>query len=70
MLLTILCVAQYNAIHDKTMDDPNFEKLTLELRRGIIALAVLSQLDEEQYGYSLIQLLAEKGLQVEQVPGG
>ena len=48
------------------MNDPNFEKLTLELRRGIITLAVLSQLDEEQYGYSLIQLLAEKGLQVEQ----
>ena len=48
------------------MDDPNLEKLILELRRGIITLAVLSQLDEEQYGYSLIQLLAEKGLQVEQ----
>jgi DNA-binding PadR family transcriptional regulator len=48
------------------MPDPNLEKLVLELRRGVITLAVLSQLDEEQYGYSLIQLLAEKGLQVEQ----
>ena len=48
------------------MDDTNLEKLILELRRGIIPFAVLSQLDEEQYGYSLIQLLAEKGLQVEQ----
>ena len=48
------------------MSDPNLEKLTLELRRGVIALAVLGQLREEQYGYSLIQLLAKKGLQVEQ----
>jgi len=48
------------------MTDPNLEKLTLELRRGIITLAVLSQLDEEQYGYSLIKLLAEKGVRVEQ----
>lgn len=48
------------------MSGPDLEKLTLELRRGVITLAVLGQLDEEQYGYSLIQLLAEKGLQVEQ----
>lgn len=48
------------------MSDPRLEKLTLELRRGVITLAVLSQLDEEQYGYSLIQLLAAQGLQVEQ----
>ena len=48
------------------MSDPNLEKLTLELRRGVITLAVLSQLDNPQYGYSLIQLLPEQGLQVEQ----
>jgi PadR family transcriptional regulator PadR len=48
------------------MSGPDLEKLTLELRRGVITLAVLGQLDEEQYGYSLIQLLAEKGLLVEQ----
>jgi PadR family transcriptional regulator PadR len=48
------------------MSNPNLEKLVLELRRGVIALAVLGQLSDEQYGYSLIQLLAEKGLQVEQ----
>lgn len=42
------------------------DKLTLELRRGVIVLAVLSQLEEEQYGYSLIQRLEGKGLQVEQ----
>ncbi len=48
------------------MSDSAFEKLILELRRGVISSAVLSQLDEEQYGYSLIQLLAQQGLKVEQ----
>ncbi len=37
----------------------------LELRRGLIVLAVLSQLDEEQYGYSLIKRLADKGLEID-----
>lgn len=38
----------------------------LELRRGVISLAVLSQLDEEQYGYSLLKRLAERGLELDQ----
>lgn len=37
-----------------------------ELRRGLIVMAVLSQLDEPQYGYSLIKLLSEKGFDVDQ----
>jgi DNA-binding PadR family transcriptional regulator len=41
-------------------------KLKLELRRGIVVLAVLSQLDIARYGYSLIQRLAEMGLDVEE----
>jgi DNA-binding PadR family transcriptional regulator len=48
------------------MTDPNLDKLNLELRRGVITLAVLSQLDEEQYGYSLIKRLSGLGLEVEQ----
>lgn len=40
------------------------ENLTLELRRGALVLAVLSQLQEEQYGYSLKQRLVEGGLEV------
>jgi PadR family transcriptional regulator PadR len=48
------------------MTDPNLDKLNLELRRGVITLAVLSQLDCEQYGYSLIKRLADLGLDVEQ----
>lgn len=40
--------------------------LRLELRRGIVVLAVLSQMDTARYGYSLIQQLAELGLDIEE----
>jgi DNA-binding PadR family transcriptional regulator len=43
-----------------------YQKLTQELRRGILVLAALSQLEEEKYGYSLISSLADKGLDIEQ----
>lgn len=42
------------------------EKLVLELRRGALVLATLSQLGSERYGYSLLQRLAERGLEIEQ----
>ena len=42
------------------------QNLVQELRRGVIVLAVLSQLDEEQYGYSLMKRLEDQGLQVDQ----
>jgi PadR family transcriptional regulator, regulatory protein PadR len=48
------------------MTNESFENLTSELRRGVIVMAVLSQLEDEQYGYSLINGLKEKGLQVDQ----
>lgn len=48
------------------MTDESFENVILELRRGVIVLAVLSQLDQEQYGYSLIKSLAEHGLEIDQ----
>jgi DNA-binding PadR family transcriptional regulator len=47
-------------------DHPLVENTILELRRGLIVLAVLAQLDEEQYGYSLIKRLSDKGLEVDQ----
>ncbi len=40
--------------------------LTTELRRGTLTLAVLSQLKTPQYGYSLVQLLEESGISIEQ----
>jgi len=43
-----------------------YENTLNELRRGMIVLAVLSQLGEEQYGYSLLKLLADQGLEVDQ----
>ena len=46
--------------------DDQIGKLRLELRRGIVVLAVLSQMDTARYGYSLIQRLAEQGLDIEE----
>lgn len=46
--------------------DENIDKLRLELRRGVVVLAVLSQVGDPQYGYSLVQRLAEQGLDVEE----
>lgn len=40
------------------------ENLGLELRRGALILAVLSQLSTRQYGYSLKQQLAARGLDI------
>ena len=47
------------------MDDP-IPNLINELRRGILVLSVLSQLEAQQYGYSLKQRLAERGLEIDQ----
>lgn len=44
----------------------SLENVAQELRRGVIVLAVLSQLSSEQYGYSLLKLLSEQGLEVDQ----
>jgi PadR family transcriptional regulator PadR len=49
------------------MENNNMQKnIVNELRRGIIVLAVLSQLDEEQYGYSLLKKLSDQGLEIDQ----
>lgn len=41
-------------------------KLRLEIRRGIVVLAVLSQMDTARYGYSLIQQLTAQGFEIEE----
>ncbi|MFY7760928.1 PadR family transcriptional regulator [Aquidulcibacter sp.] len=46
-------------------DDPFF-KFEGDLRRGVIALATLSQLVTAQYGYSLRQKLTEQGMEIEE----
>jgi len=46
--------------------DEQFDNLRLELRRGVVVLAVLSQMDTARYGYNLIQRLADQGLDIEE----
>jgi PadR family transcriptional regulator PadR len=48
------------------MDQELFDNFKLELRRGSLTLAVLSQLKREHYGYSLRKALAELGLDIEE----
>ena len=48
------------------MTNESLENGILELRRGVIVLAVISRLAQEQYGYSLIKSLAEAGLEIDQ----
>jgi DNA-binding PadR family transcriptional regulator len=46
--------------------DEHVEQLRLELRRGIVVLAVLRVLSSPSYGYNLIQRLAGLGLDIEE----
>lgn len=43
-----------------------YDKLELELRRGVVVLAALSQLRTPRYGYGLRQALADKGMPIEE----
>jgi len=43
-----------------------FENLKLELRRGCLTLAVLTQLRRERYGYTLRKALADDGLEIDE----
>jgi PadR family transcriptional regulator PadR len=47
-------------------NDELLQNILLEMRRGLIVLAALSQLRKEQYGYSLLKALADEGLEVDQ----
>jgi len=47
-------------------DTDIFESLRQELRRGTLILAVLAQLREERYGYSLRQALASVGVEIDE----
>jgi DNA-binding PadR family transcriptional regulator len=43
-----------------------YDKLEQELRRGVLVLAVLSQLHALRYGYELRQSLVNRGLPIEE----
>lgn len=47
-------------------DTDIFESLRQELRRGTLILAVLAQLREERYGYSLRQALSDVGVEIDE----
>ena len=62
-MVDLLCATQYVY----PMGDPDaFNKLELELRRGVVVLATLSQLRTPRYGYELRQALADKGMPIEE----
>ncbi len=42
------------------------QNMLLELRRGVLSLAVLSQLNREEYGYSLLKALSDQGMEIDQ----
>ncbi len=52
------------------MDDKQYQELLdpyiQELRRGLIVMAVLSRLEEPQYGYSLIKQLVDRDFDIDQ----
>jgi len=64
--LTLLCIIQYNTSMMNEKHTKDFAKLKQEMRRGVIVLAAMSQLKQEQYGYSLIKSLKKKGFDVGQ----
>src|ERR1700729_1872422 len=49
-----------------TLTENLFENLRLELRRGCLTLAVLAQLKQEHYGYTLRKALASRGMEIEE----
>jgi len=51
---------------EAAVDPQLLDSLRLELRRGCLVVAVLAQLREEHYGYTLRKALADKGLAIEE----
>ncbi len=49
-----------------TVAENALENLRQELRRGCLALAVLAQLREEHYGYTLRKALSVHGMEIEE----
>ena len=47
-------------------NDELVQNMLLELRRGVLSIAVLSQLTQEEYGYSLLKALSDRGLKIEE----
>jgi len=65
MYLTIVYVIQYNGAEVMKVDESLIQNLNSELKRGTQILAVLSQMTETKYGYSLLQDLEGKRVEIE-----
>ena len=52
-------------VKNKMIDNTIYANLVIELRRGTQILQVLSQLKKTQYGYSLLQSLEERNINIE-----
>jgi len=52
--------------YSMTLTENLFENLRLELRRGCLTLAVLAQLKQEHYGYTLRKALAARGMEMDE----
>lgn len=67
-ILTIVYGVQYTIGEVIQLDKKQelLKNLELELRKGTLVLAVLSQLKNKHYGYSLNESLNEKGLRIDQ----
>lgn len=48
------------------MNSEVFENLRLELRRGCLTVAVMAELQREQYGYVLRKSLAQQGMEIDE----
>ncbi len=48
------------------MNDDRLDKLRLELRRGVLVLAVLASSRTRQYGYSLRKQLNDNGIEIDE----
>lgn len=56
---------QYNGCEVMKVDESLIQSLNSELKRGTQILAVLSQMNEMKYGYSLLQDLEAKHVEIE-----
>ena len=59
-----VCAIHY--MSNSTSNAEVFENLRLELRRGCLTLAVLTQLRTERYGYTLRKALTDDGLEIDE----
>ncbi len=65
VVLALTYCATHSTVHGMG-DSDAFNKLELELRRGVVVLATLSQLRRPRYGYELRQALADRGMPIEE----